>query len=705
MDELSALLLEGTNRPYLRLKSSLLNRRSLANYSPSTVNTVSPLRSPTYDADKPEILAPIPRRHLLESRASQPWLRSSTPLSSRTLSPGSVASPNPTSPTHWRTRIQKPDRTGSTSPSIHWAPGTLKPSPSTHTGRQLRRVSSKSDVGSEMAMGRRWIRWMHKRGLRDWVLPGALLTSTLIKCCIGLGSYSGKGTPPMYGDYEAQRHWMELTLHLPVREWYWYDLQYWGLDYPPLTGYVSWLCGVVGSWIEPSWFALDKSRGIETEGSKVFLRSTVLILDAFIYVSALVVFANIWQAMRSKRTQNLALLTLLFQPALLLIDFGHFQYNSVMLGLTLHALNLFAMGHDLWGAVFFAFSLCFKQMALYYAPAIGTYLLAKCLYLGRPEGERLFVRLAIVTIFTFFLLFLPFLPPFAPLSGIGQAIRRIFPFARGLFEDKVSNFWCATNVVIKWKFWISRALLVKLSTLLTLLGSMPCVVILLSTARRMQLARQTAQESADMTAQPPFLALLPYALLTSSLSFFLFSFQVHEKTILLPLLPVTLLLSGAPIDSTAYTWGALVNNVAVFSMWPLLKKDGLGLQYTATLVLWNRLIGYNPFTWPPKSLTHIFSLAVYIAAISIHLLEMTVTPPQRYPDIFTVLNVLVCTPVFVLAWLWSVKSSLKVAWSLGGVSRKPENQKKSAEEERPSAEIRRARVWESGELAEDGETS
>ena len=31
-------------------------------------------------------------------------------------------------------------------------------------------------------------------------------------------------------------------------------------------------------------------------------------------------------------TQNLALLVLLFQPALVIIDFGHFQYNSVMLG-------------------------------------------------------------------------------------------------------------------------------------------------------------------------------------------------------------------------------------------------------------------------------------------------------------------------------------------------------------------------------------
>ena len=24
----------------------------------------------------------------------------------------------------------------------------------------------------------------------------------------------------MYGDYEAQRHWMEITVHLPINEWF-----------------------------------------------------------------------------------------------------------------------------------------------------------------------------------------------------------------------------------------------------------------------------------------------------------------------------------------------------------------------------------------------------------------------------------------------------------------------------------------------------
>jgi alpha-1,3-glucosyltransferase len=49
----------------------------------------------------------------------------------------------------------------------------------------------------------------------------------------------------MYGDYEAHRHWMELTIHLPVEKWYTYDLQYWGLDYPPVTAYISWAFGIM----------------------------------------------------------------------------------------------------------------------------------------------------------------------------------------------------------------------------------------------------------------------------------------------------------------------------------------------------------------------------------------------------------------------------------------------------------------------------
>jgi alpha-1,3-glucosyltransferase len=49
----------------------------------------------------------------------------------------------------------------------------------------------------------------------------------------------------MYGDFEAQRHWLEITLQLPCREWYHYDPEWWGLDYPPLTAFISLFFGIM----------------------------------------------------------------------------------------------------------------------------------------------------------------------------------------------------------------------------------------------------------------------------------------------------------------------------------------------------------------------------------------------------------------------------------------------------------------------------
>lgn len=59
--------------------------------------------------------------------------------------------------------------------------------------------------------------------------------------------------------------------------------------------------------------------------------------------------------------------------------------------------------------------------------------------------------------------------------------------------------------------------------------------------------------------------------------------QVHEKSVLLVLLPVTLLADHEP--ELAF-WLPLV---ASFSMYPLLKKDGLRLAYAAAILVWSNL--------------------------------------------------------------------------------------------------------------------
>lgn len=46
---------------------------------------------------------------------------------------------------------------------------------------------------------------------------------------------------------------------------------------------------------------------------------------------------------------------------------------------------------------------------------------------------------------TFTILLLPYLS----VKHINQIFTRLFPFERGLYEDKVANFWCTINSVIK----------------------------------------------------------------------------------------------------------------------------------------------------------------------------------------------------------------------------------------------------------------
>ncbi|CAN0315269.1 unnamed protein product, partial [Ectocarpus sp. 13 AM-2016] len=48
-----------------------------------------------------------------------------------------------------------------------------------------------------------------------------------------------------------------------------FDLEYWGLDYPPLTAYVSWACGQLSRVVEPASMVLGLSRGYETQSHKV----------------------------------------------------------------------------------------------------------------------------------------------------------------------------------------------------------------------------------------------------------------------------------------------------------------------------------------------------------------------------------------------------------------------------------------------------
>lgn len=403
------------------------------------------------------------------------------------------------------------------------------------------------------------------------------------------------------------------------------------------------------------------------------MRATVFISEYLIYVPALIIFlrrysrienVNIWE-------QSIALVAILMQPGTILIDHGHFQYNTVMLGFTIASVSSMVAGRPLWGCVFFVGALGFKQMALFYAPAVFAYLLGICVF---PKVNVVrFLSIALVTAVSFAVLYLPFLlgvaydiykgtpmddistPPllhslpvslnekawyYPVLVQLAQSIHRIFPFARGLFEDKVANIWCAIHTFHKLNQYptalLQRAALAATSVAI----SLPCLILFLK----------------------PRKELLPLGLAATSWGFFLCSYQVHEKNVLLPLLPMTVLLSGkGGLRPYIRAWVGLANMLGAWTMYPLLKRDDLRVPYFVITLLWAYLLGLLPVSLSAyhyageggvSLLTKFVHFNIYLGMVGWHVLEAFWLPPANKPDLWTVGNAVFGAAGFGLCYLW-----------------------------------------------------
>lgn len=405
------------------------------------------------------------------------------------------------------------------------------------------------------------------------------------------------------------------------------------------------------------------------------MRATALVSEYVIYIPAVIVFVRRFTHLQGVNHWEgfIALVAILMQPATILIDHGHFQYNTVMLGFATACMANLMAGK--YGMACFDFVCClgFKQMALFYAPAVFTYMLGSCIT-PRINLARL-IRIAFCTLVAFALLFAPLIlgaindarngvsvgtvktPPLLelllqkfPLDGkawyypvllqLTQAIHRIFPFARGLFEDKVANLWCALHTFHKLHRYpstlVQRAALVATSTAIL----PPCFIL----------------------AYRPKKELLPWGFATVAWAFFLCSYQVHEKNVLLPLLPMTLLLAGhRGLTPAIRAWVGFANILACWTMFPLLKRDELRIPYFVLTLLWAYLLGL-----PPTSLSayrnvekvglNIFTKALhlgfYAGMIVWHIAEAFVDPPTDKPDLWVVANVLVGAAGFGICYLW-----------------------------------------------------
>lgn len=484
-----------------------------------------------------------------------------------------------------------------------------------------------------------------------------VLLSILLRWCVSLYPYSGQNKPPMFGDYEAQRHWQEITLHIPIKQWYHNttqnDLQYWGLDYPPLTAYHSLAIGHIAEVVDPESVVLFASRGYESDYHKLFMRWTVFVSDIYFYIPALIgfYFVNHKLKMREIKAHGMSAVIrnifflpevagcmgLIF-PGLILIDYGHFQYNCVSLGLFIWATTFIMLDKFVLASIFFVLAVNYKQMELYHSIPFFFYLLSQCMPNAQKSVSKCVFQLSkigITVILTFIIVWLPFL---SNLQSVNQVLTRLFPLARGVFEDKVANIWCSINVFIKLKSIFDNTMMAKICLCTTLISLLP--------------------SSIDLFLRPNVNKFV-LSLINCSLSFFLFSFQVHEKSILLCAIPVLL---HMPFDPMPCFWFLITCS---FSMLPLLLKDGLYFSYFILTVFYFTSFYVILFIIDRTiTLTSMFNITkvnnilkgtnneydglfykmfngLYISSLfimsSLSICIMFISPPSRYPDLFSLL--------------------------------------------------------------------
>lgn len=394
-------------------------------------------------------------------------------------------------------------------------------------------------------------------------------------------------------DFEVHRNWMSLTYNLPIDQWYYSNLSQWTLDYPPFFAYFEWLLSYLANVFDSSMLTLQADPFFSTN-TLYFQRITVIISD-FVYfiacacVSNTHIDATMEKGANYARRLRMALFALLIaNPALILLDNVHFQYNGFLYGLFLLSLDAIFKNSFSEAAVCFCILLNFKHLYLYYVPAFAVFYFYIFLL---PVGKRSFMRIILLGFIVTSILGVSF-GPFIVKGGnpaVKQILSRLFPFQRGLTHANwAPNFWALYNLLdlilakligklstttcsnIFWSRLLkkcppsapeyTRGLVREYShsVLPNITSSTTLALIMLA----LTLCFSNFFLKKDRTPKEIFLS----SLALSAYAFFLFGWHVHEKAILMVFFPMVLL---AIQDHRFITPLSLITIISVFAQFPL----------------------------------------------------------------------------------------------------------------------------------------
>ncbi|KAF8165457.1 glucosyltransferase [Crassisporium funariophilum] len=432
-------------------------------------------------------------------------------------------------------------------------------------------------------------------------------------------------------DFEVHRNWLAITHTLPISKWYFDTTSEWTLDYPPFFAYFEKLLSIPAFFIDPKIVDLNN---VNYDGWSViaYQRSTVILTELVLGV----VLLRFIRGSLDPPLQRIVSASIFLHPGFLIVDHIHFQYNGFMYGILLCSILMARNGNKLASGVLFAILLNFKHIYMYLAPAYFVYLLRSfCL---SPTGQvqiKNFLSLANAVI----AVFVVSLGPFVLMGQIPQLLSRLFPFTRGLNHAYwAPNFWAlvtaADRVFLKYAQYTGLTIPINESgvssssrglvgdTIFAVLPNVKPIHTFIIT-----LAFQTVW-LIKLWRNPSYKSFLT-ALTLCGWTSFLFGWHVHEKAVLLVLIPLSLLAA----ERQAYFRTFVLASVAgIFSLFPLIFTPAESVIKVIYSVLWLAFV-YIPLSRRvyeyPKSLSYVimdFFEKLYLAGFTVLLLFVSVFP-------------------------------------------------------------------------------
>lgn len=279
---------------------------------------------------------------------------------------------------------------------------------------------------------------------------------------------------------------------------------------------------------------------------------------------------------------------LLGNVGLIFVDHIHFQYNGILFGILLLSCGKMFQRKFIQSALYFAVLLNMKHIFVYMAPVYFCFLLKHYCFVSVKEFVKNVTKLGCAVVFVTAVSFGPFI------NHLPQVMSRLFPFKRGLTHAYwAPNFWALYNfadkvlsivkkvphvhsntggLVQEFKHSVLPSISPAMTFVIVAVMMVPCCIKLLS-----------------LKCESPRTFMKPLIICTATS--FMFGWHVHEKAILMILIPLQVLTFH---DKSEASSSLFVSFFGLYSLTPLLFTSELVLVKLSLYVLY---IAFNLYAY------------------------------------------------------------------------------------------------------------